>query len=204
MYVKALPFLLYILVKVLVIIPFWGLIFNIWFQAQASICVSRSLRWWEKTLKPNMVEIHSANELVDSLLNAGDRLVIVDFYSPFCGGCKTLHPKVYFDFWIVFMLRNLSHTFLFNKPITNLYYSILIIKLWIWILLCQICQLAELNPNAIILKVNHDELKAMCHSLRVHVLPFFRFYRGAEGRLCSFSCTNATVSFSLNKLFSIS
>ncbi|XP_075663553.1 thioredoxin-like 1-2, chloroplastic [Castanea sativa] len=118
-------------------------------HAQASICVSRSLRWWEKTLKPNMVEIHSANELVDSLLNAGDRLVIVDFYSPGCGGCKTLHPKI--------------------------------------------CQLAELNPNAIILKVNHDELKAMCHSLRVHVLPFFRFYRGAEGRLCSFSCTNATI-----------
>lgn len=66
-----------------------------WFQAQASICVSRAMRWWEKTLKPNMVEIHSAQELVDSLLNAGDRLVIVDFYSPGCGGCKALHPKVY-------------------------------------------------------------------------------------------------------------
>jgi len=34
----------------------------------------------------------------------------------------------------------------------------------------------------------------MCYSLNVHVLPFFRFYRGAHGRLCSFSCTNATVS----------
>ena len=31
---------------------------------------------------------------MDSLLNAGDRLVIVDFYSPGCGGCKALHPKV--------------------------------------------------------------------------------------------------------------
>ncbi|KAL0421895.1 UNVERIFIED_CONTAM: hypothetical protein Slati_3212400 [Sesamum latifolium] len=28
-----------------------------------------------------MIEINSAQELVDSLLNAGDRLVIVDFYS---------------------------------------------------------------------------------------------------------------------------
>lgn len=41
-----------------------------------------------------MVEIHSAQELIDSLLNAGDRLVVVDFYSPGCGGCKALHPKV--------------------------------------------------------------------------------------------------------------
>lgn len=118
-------------------------------NAQASICVSRAQRWWDKTLKPNMVEIHSAKELVDSLLNAGDRLVIIDFYSPGCGGCRTLHPKI--------------------------------------------CQLAESNPDAIFLKVNYEELKAMCHALRIHVLPFFRFYRGAEGKLCSFSCTNATI-----------
>lgn len=118
-------------------------------HARASICVSRSLRWWEKTLKPNMIKIHSAQELVDSLLNAGDRLVVVDFYSPGCGGCKALHPKI--------------------------------------------CQLAELHPNAIFLKVNHEELRTMCHSLNIHVLPFFRFYRGADGHLCSFSCTTATI-----------
>ncbi|KDP31269.1 hypothetical protein JCGZ_11645 [Jatropha curcas] len=118
-------------------------------RAQGSLCVSRALRWWEKTLKPNMVEIHSAQELVDSLLNAGNKLVVVDFYSPGCGGCKSLHPKI--------------------------------------------CQLAESNPDAIFLKVNYEELKTMCQSLHIHVLPFFRFYRGAEGRLCSFSCTNATI-----------
>ncbi|XP_019199866.1 PREDICTED: thioredoxin-like 1-2, chloroplastic [Ipomoea nil] len=118
-------------------------------NAQASICVSRSLRWWEKTLQPNMIEIHSAQELVDTLANAGDRLVIVDFYSPGCGGCKALHPKI--------------------------------------------CQLAETNENAIFLKVNYEEHKPMCHSLHIHVLPFFRFYRGAEGRVCSFSCTIATI-----------
>lgn len=122
---------------------------NFFINAQASICVSRAMRWWEKTLKPNMVEIRSAQELVDSLRSAGDRLVIVDFYSPGCGGCKALHPKI--------------------------------------------CQLAELNPNAVVLKVNYEELKTMSHSLHIHVLPFFRFYRGAEGRLCSFSCTNATI-----------
>uniref|UniRef100_A0A5B7AI38 Thioredoxin domain-containing protein n=1 Tax=Davidia involucrata TaxID=16924 RepID=A0A5B7AI38_DAVIN len=118
-------------------------------HAQTSICVSRAMRWWEKTLKPNMIEIHSAQELVDSLFNAGDRLVIVDFYSPGCGGCKALHPKI--------------------------------------------CQLAESNPNAIFLKVNYEELKPMCYCLHIHVLPFFRLYRGAEGGLCSFSCTNATI-----------
>ncbi|XP_065877538.1 thioredoxin-like 1-2, chloroplastic [Euphorbia lathyris] len=118
-------------------------------RAQASICVSRSMRWWEKTLKPNMIEIHSAQQLVDSLRNAGDQLVILDFYSPGCGGCRALHPKI--------------------------------------------CKVAESYPDAIFLKVNYEELKTMCHSLHIHVLPFFRFYRGSEGRLCSFSCTNATI-----------
>ncbi|PSR95796.1 Thioredoxin-like [Actinidia chinensis var. chinensis] len=122
---------------------------NFSIKAQSSICVSRAMRWWEKTLKPNMIEINSSQELVDSLLIAGDRLAIVDFYSPGCGGCKALHPKI--------------------------------------------CQLAESNPDAVFLKVNYEDLKKMCHSLHIHVLPFFRFYRGSEGRLCSFSCTNATI-----------
>ncbi|KAK9080439.1 hypothetical protein SSX86_000197 [Deinandra increscens subsp. villosa] len=117
--------------------------------AHASICVSKSMRWWEKTLKPNMIEINSAQELVDTLSNSGDRLVILDFYSPGCGGCKTLHPKI--------------------------------------------CQLAESNPEAIFLQVNYEELKPMCLSLHIHVLPFFRFYKGHEGKICSFSCTIATI-----------
>lgn len=58
----------------------------------------------------------------------------------------------------------------------------------------QICQLAGMNPDVQFLQVNHEEHKSMCYALNVHVLPFFRFYRGAHGRLCSFSCTNATVS----------
>ncbi|XP_020235224.1 thioredoxin-like 1-2, chloroplastic [Cajanus cajan] len=122
---------------------------NVPFHAQSTICVSKALKWWKKSLKPNMVEIHSAQELVQSLLNAGDSLVVVHFFSPGCGGCKALHPKI--------------------------------------------CQIAELYPNAIFVKVNYEELKTMCHALRIHVLPFFRFYRGAEGRVCSFSCTNATI-----------
>ncbi|KAK8657696.1 hypothetical protein V6N13_035923 [Hibiscus sabdariffa] len=62
-------------------------------QAEAA-CLSRSMRWWEKNRKPNMVKIHSAEQLVCSLQNAGGRLVIIDFYSPGCGGCKALHPKI--------------------------------------------------------------------------------------------------------------
>ncbi|XP_057805152.1 thioredoxin-like 1-2, chloroplastic isoform X3 [Salvia miltiorrhiza] len=108
-----------------------------------------SLRWWEKSLHQNMIEIQSAQELVDSLLNAGERLVVLDFYSPNCGGCRTLHPKI--------------------------------------------CQLAEMNPNSLFLQINYENHKEMCDSLNIKVLPFFRFYRGAEGRACSFSCTNATI-----------
>ncbi|KAG6737494.1 hypothetical protein POTOM_059018 [Populus tomentosa] len=106
-------------------------------------------KWWEKGLQPNMREVTSAQDLVDSLMNAGDQLLVVDFFSPGCGGCKALHPKI--------------------------------------------CQLAEMNPDVQFLQVNYEEHKSMCYSLNVHVLPFFRFYRGAHGRLCSFSCTNATI-----------
>ncbi|KAI3929163.1 hypothetical protein MKX01_006399 [Papaver californicum] len=122
---------------------------NVRTTAQASLCVSRSMKWWDKTLKPNMIEINSATELLDSLLDVGDKLVILDFYSPGYGGCKALHPSI--------------------------------------------CQIAEQNPNALVFKVNYEDLKLMCYSLNIHVLPFFRFYRGAEGRLCSFSCNNATI-----------
>ncbi|KDP20278.1 hypothetical protein JCGZ_06864 [Jatropha curcas] len=118
-------------------------------KAQAGLRLKKSQTWWEKGLQPNMKEVTSAQDLVDTLLNAGDKLVIVDFFSPGCGGCKALHPKI--------------------------------------------CQLAEMNPDVLFLNVNYEEHKSMCHSLNVHVLPFFRFYRGAQGRVCSFSCTNATI-----------
>ncbi|KAI3747220.1 hypothetical protein L6452_09671 [Arctium lappa] len=106
-------------------------------------------KWWEKGVKPNMKEVKDAEELVETLMKGGDKLVVVGFFSPGCGGCRALHPKL--------------------------------------------CQLAEMNPDVQFLHVNHEEHKSMCYSLNVHVLPFFRFYRGAHGRLCSFSCTNATI-----------
>ncbi|NP_001276128.1 thioredoxin-like 1-1, chloroplastic-like [Glycine max] len=117
--------------------------------AQMSFRLGKVQKWWEKGLQPNMKEVTSAQDFVDSLLSAGDKLVVVDFFSPGCGGCKALHPKI--------------------------------------------CQFAEMNPDVQFLQVNYEEHKSMCYSLNVHVLPFFRFYRGAHGRLCSFSCTNATI-----------
>ncbi|CAH9061950.1 unnamed protein product [Cuscuta europaea] len=118
-------------------------------RKQMSIGIGKAQRWWEKGLQPNMKEVAGAQDLVDSLKNAADKLVVVDFFSPGCGGCKALHPKI--------------------------------------------CQFAEMNPDIQFLQVNYEEHKSMCYSLNVHVLPFFRFYRGSEGRVCSFSCTNATI-----------
>ncbi|XP_042409255.1 thioredoxin-like 1-2, chloroplastic [Zingiber officinale] len=116
---------------------------------QMTLSFGKSQKWWEKGLQPNMKEIESAHDLANSLLNAGDKLVIVDFFSPGCGGCRALYPKI--------------------------------------------CQIAEMNPNVQFLQINYEKHKSMCYTLNVHVLPFFRFYRGAQGRLCSFSCTNATI-----------
>ncbi|KAL8126666.1 thioredoxin-like 1-1, chloroplastic [Apium graveolens] len=118
-------------------------------SSQMSIGLKKVQGWWEKGLKTNMKEVQGPNDLVESLSNAGDQLVVVAFFSPGCGGCRALHPKI--------------------------------------------CQLAEMNPDVQFLQVNYEEHKSMCYSLGVHVLPFFRFYRGAHGRLCSFSCTNATI-----------
>ncbi|CAM8933976.1 unnamed protein product [Rhodiola kirilowii] len=111
--------------------------------------IGRSHKWWEKGIQPNMKEVTSAKHLVDSLANTGNKLVVLEFFSPGCGGCKALHPKI--------------------------------------------CQLAEQNPDVQFLQINHEDHKSLSYSLGVHVLPFFRFYRGAQGRLCSFSCTNATI-----------
>ncbi|XP_020259002.1 ATP-dependent RNA helicase SUV3, mitochondrial isoform X2 [Asparagus officinalis] len=58
-----------------------------------TLAFPKAMRWWKKGLQPNMKEIESAQDLVDSLQTAGDKLVVVDFFSPGCGGCKALHPK---------------------------------------------------------------------------------------------------------------
>jgi thiol-disulfide isomerase/thioredoxin len=107
--------------------------------------VSDSVRWWQRDGGTCFKDIHSTEEFVDALANAGDKLVIVDFYATWCGSCRALYPKL--------------------------------------------CKLAAAHKDVVFLKVNFAENKSMCKSLNIKVLPFFHFYRGAEGRIDGFSCS---------------
>ena len=50
--------------------------------------------WWTKNETSNMVNVKSMQEFTDLLASAGDRLVIAEFYAPWCGACKGVYPKV--------------------------------------------------------------------------------------------------------------
>lgn len=63
------------------------------FQVCATVAETGQPKWWEKNA-PNMVDIHSTQELLSSLSQAGDRLVIVEFYGTWCASCRALYPKV--------------------------------------------------------------------------------------------------------------
>jgi len=41
-----------------------------------------------------MIDIHSTVEFLDALRDAGDRLVIVEFYGTWCGSCRALFPRL--------------------------------------------------------------------------------------------------------------
>ncbi|KAM6583412.1 hypothetical protein CsatB_010414 [Cannabis sativa] len=116
------------------------------FKVQAAVAETEQPKWWERNA-PNMVDIHSTQEFLSTLGEAGDRLVIVEFYGTWCASCRALFPKL--------------------------------------------CRTAEDHPEILFLKVNFDENKPMCKSLNVKVLPYFHFYRGADGQLESFSCSLA-------------
>ncbi|GMH18075.1 hypothetical protein Nepgr_019916 [Nepenthes gracilis] len=55
----------------------------------------------------------------------------------------------------------------------------------------KLCRTAEEHPEILFLKVNFDENKPMCKNLNVKVLPYFHFYRGADGLVDAFSCSLA-------------
>lgn len=63
-------------------------------QAHAAAAETDQPKWWEKNAGPNMIDIHSTQEFVDALSQAGDRLVIVDFFGTWCASCRALFPKV--------------------------------------------------------------------------------------------------------------
>jgi len=96
-----------------------------------------------------MKSITSVQELVDAMADAGDNLVIVDFYAQWCAACRALFPKL--------------------------------------------CQLCTDNPDITILKVDWDQNKQIAKPLGVKVLPFFMFYRGADGQLAAFSASVSKV-----------
>ncbi|GAB4837809.1 hypothetical protein Ancab_027333 [Ancistrocladus abbreviatus] len=117
------------------------------FKVHAAVAETDKPKWWEKNAGPNMIDIHSTQEFLSALSQAGDRLVIVEFYGTWCASCRALFPKL--------------------------------------------CKTAEEHPEILFLKVNFDENKAMCKNLNVKVLPYFHFYRGADGQLDAFSCSLA-------------
>lgn len=117
------------------------------FKVNATIAETDQPKWWERSGGPNMVDIHSTQEFLSALSQAGDKLVIVEFYGTWCASCRALFPKL--------------------------------------------CKTAGEHPEILFLKVNFDENKPMCKSLNVRVLPYFHFYRGADGQLEAFSCSLA-------------
>ncbi|KAI7987617.1 hypothetical protein LOK49_LG13G00802 [Camellia lanceoleosa] len=117
------------------------------FKVHATVAETDPPKWWERNAGPNMIDIHSTQDFLSALSQAGERLVIVEFYGTWCASCRALFPKL--------------------------------------------CRTAQEHPEILFLKVNFDENKPMCKSLNVKVLPYFHFYRGADGQLDSFSCSLA-------------
>ena len=74
-----------------------------------------------------MIDIHSTEEFLNALSQAGDRLVIVEFYGTWCGSCRALFPKVlltlYFGVYMWFLGPLLLPEYLGSMTITNLYSS---------------------------------------------------------------------------------
>ncbi|KAF8667826.1 hypothetical protein HU200_052638 [Digitaria exilis] len=57
----------------------------------------------------------------------------------------------------------------------------------------KVHQFAGMHPELQFLMVNYNEQREICKKINVHVLPLFRFYKGAQGRIYSFSCTISTI-----------
>ncbi|KAL8160852.1 hypothetical protein V2J09_012341 [Rumex salicifolius] len=64
------------------------------FKVHAAIAETNQPKWWEKNAGPNMIDIHSTQEFLSALSQAGDRLVIVEFYGTWCASCRALFPKL--------------------------------------------------------------------------------------------------------------
>ncbi|XP_073276903.1 thioredoxin-like 2, chloroplastic [Primulina huaijiensis] len=64
------------------------------FKIQATVTETEPPKWWERNAGPNMIDIHSTQEFLNALSQAGDKLVIVEFYGTWCASCRALFPKL--------------------------------------------------------------------------------------------------------------
>ncbi|KAG5243448.1 hypothetical protein OIU77_030537 [Salix suchowensis] len=63
-------------------------------KVHATVAETEPPKWWEKNAGPNMIDVHSTDEFLSALSQAGDRLVIVEFYGTWCASCRALFPKL--------------------------------------------------------------------------------------------------------------
>ncbi|PKU87867.1 Thioredoxin-like 2, chloroplastic [Dendrobium catenatum] len=63
------------------------------FGVHAVIAENDGPKWWERSAGANMIDIHSTKEFLETLSQAGDKLVVVEFYGTWCGSCRALFPK---------------------------------------------------------------------------------------------------------------
>ncbi|PIN05736.1 Thioredoxin [Handroanthus impetiginosus] len=64
------------------------------FKLHATVTETVQPKWWERNAGPNMIEINSTEEFLNALSQAGDKLVIVEFYGTWCASCRALFPKL--------------------------------------------------------------------------------------------------------------
>ncbi|XP_073316814.1 thioredoxin-like 2, chloroplastic [Primulina huaijiensis] len=64
------------------------------FKIHAKVAETEPPKWWERNAGPNMKDIHSTQEFLSALSEAGDKLVIVEFYGTWCASCRALFPKL--------------------------------------------------------------------------------------------------------------
>lgn len=63
-------------------------------QVHAVVAEDDDPMWWEKSPGPNMIDIHSTDQFIHSLSEAGNELVIVKFDGTWCAFCQASYTMV--------------------------------------------------------------------------------------------------------------